>query len=227
MSKFLPLCIMLFAASMSVSAQTYTVIHNFGSVAGDPGGPRPPGTIAQSRGGAMLTTTRRAQGASGYATSGSLQVLHQFERRLAMERSHPGHGWKVLRHDQNERQHQTLGRYSRCLRTGSVTKLHDFTGGSDGELPYAAPIQSLKGDFYGTTSGKGFLGNSTVWDRLQDHEGRELHAASRFYRQRWREPSGPLVQGTDYYFYGTTVWVARVMTAPSSGSAHPVISRSS
>ena len=31
MAKFLSLCIMLLAASISVSAQTYTVLHNFGS----------------------------------------------------------------------------------------------------------------------------------------------------------------------------------------------------
>ena len=39
MSKFLLLCIVLFTASMSVSAQTYTVIHIFGSEAGDPAPP--------------------------------------------------------------------------------------------------------------------------------------------------------------------------------------------
>jgi hypothetical protein len=76
MSKFLPLCIMLFAASMSVSAQIYTVIHDFGSVAGHTGRPRAPGTIAQSRGGAMLTTT--SSEAFRMWTGGFLQVLHQF-----------------------------------------------------------------------------------------------------------------------------------------------------
>ncbi len=40
-------------------------------------------------------------------------------------------------------------------------------------------------------------------------------------------PAAPLVQGTDYYFYGTSRRVAGVVTAPSSASAHPVISRSS
>ena len=58
MSKFLPLCIMLFAASMSVSAQTYTVLHNFGSTSGDPTGPRYSGVISQSRGGNMFSCRR-------------------------------------------------------------------------------------------------------------------------------------------------------------------------
>ena len=43
MSKLPFLCIVLLTASMSVSAETYTVIHDFGSVAGDPDGPVPPG----------------------------------------------------------------------------------------------------------------------------------------------------------------------------------------
>ena len=92
MAKFLSLCIMLFAASMSVSAQTYTVIHDFG--AGDPNG-AVLGTIAQSRGGAMLTTTPDFQPdhtvgkAFRIGTGGSLQVLHQFNS-APWGGSHPG-----------------------------------------------------------------------------------------------------------------------------------------
>ena len=36
MSKLLPLCIVLLAASTALSAQTYKVLHNFGNGAGDP-----------------------------------------------------------------------------------------------------------------------------------------------------------------------------------------------
>ena len=54
--------------------QTYTVLHNFGSVAGDAGNPDPPGTIAQCRGGAMLTTTHTE--AFRIWTGGSFQILH-------------------------------------------------------------------------------------------------------------------------------------------------------
>ena len=77
MSKLPSLCIVLLTASMSVSAQTYTVLHFFGSKPGDPHSPRLPGTIAQGRGGAMLTTASAR--AFRITTSGSLLVLHKFE----------------------------------------------------------------------------------------------------------------------------------------------------
>src|SRR5260221_12532379 len=83
MPRLLPLCVMLLAAATSICAQTYTVLHHFGSLAGDPSGPVFRGTIAQSRGGAMLTTaTDQLTDGGGKAfrisTTGSIQVLHQF-----------------------------------------------------------------------------------------------------------------------------------------------------
>jgi len=208
MAKFLHLCIMLFAASISVSAQTYTVIHNFGSVAGDPDGPVPPGTIAQSRGGAMVTTTPDFQPdrilgkAFRIWPSGSLQVLHQFN-------SGPW-GGLILATDgkfygtTNVSGTLGLGTIFKMSQEGSVTRLHDFTGGSDGANPLAAPIQSVKGDyFYGTTS-KGspeFLEDGTVYRITKYGNFTLLHTFRRF---DGAQPNAQLVQGTDYYFYGTT-----------------------
>ena len=36
---------------------------------------------------------------------------------------------------------------------GTLTVLHSFAGGSDGEYPYGPPIQAVDGNFYGATSG--------------------------------------------------------------------------
>ena len=137
-------------------------------------------------------------------------------------------GSSTLRPERTE--HSALGTVFKMSQDGRVTKLHDFTGGSDGDWPYAAPIQSVEGDFYGTTGGKRSRGSSTVWVRLQDHEVRQLHAASRFYLQRWLEPSGAagsrrrLLLLRNYRHR----WPVRCpMSAPSSGSVQPVISRSS
>jgi hypothetical protein len=63
MFKILPLSIMLLAMSTPFYAQTYTVIHNFGSQAGDPSATEV-GTIAQSRGGALFTTGPNPDGSS-------------------------------------------------------------------------------------------------------------------------------------------------------------------
>ena len=82
MSKLLALCMLLLAASISVSAQTYTVIHNFGSQPGDPGGLLFTAAIAQSRGGLMFTTTPGSQhgipAAFRIGPLGSLHVLHHY-----------------------------------------------------------------------------------------------------------------------------------------------------
>jgi uncharacterized repeat protein (TIGR03803 family) len=38
--------------------------------------------------------------------------------------------------------------------SGTLTVLYNFTGGTDGRLPFAAPIQGSDGNFYGTTNGE-------------------------------------------------------------------------
>src|SRR5678816_3355975 len=83
MSKLLPLCIMLLTASISVSAQKYTVLHNFGSKAGDPTGPRYSGVISQSRGGNMFSSaddhwTDNNGTAFRISPHGTLKVVHRF-----------------------------------------------------------------------------------------------------------------------------------------------------
>ena len=90
---------------------------------------------------------------------------------------------------------RALGTIFKMSQDGSVTTLHDFTGGSDGEYPATAPIQSVKGDFYGTTEG-------TVYRITKYGRFTLLHA---FTGSDGTLPNTQLVQGTDYYFYGTTV----------------------
>ena len=150
----------------------------------------------------MLTT------ASGRAfritTSGSLLVLHKFEGGWPF-------GGLILARDGmffgTTRGGAAFGAGTvfKMSETGTVTTLHDFAGGSEGELPYAAPIQSVKGDFYGTTSetipwelhrlgpftGSRRTGNFTLLHAFTGSDGASLR--------------GPLVQGADYDFYGTTI----------------------
>jgi uncharacterized repeat protein (TIGR03803 family) len=202
MRNRLPLFIVLLAACAAVSAQTYTVIHNFGSVAGDAGHPDPPGTIAQSRGGAMMTTTQTT--AYRIWTSGSIQILHQFGD------GGPWSGLILATDGEYYGTTRTNGTFSagtifKMSQEGNVTNLHDFTGGNDGDWPYAGPIQSLEGDFYGTTGGNegaGFPPFGSVYRITKDGNFTLLHD---FSGSDGASPRGPLVQGTDYYFYGTTV----------------------
>lgn len=86
---------------------------------------------------------------------------------------------------------------------GSATKLYTFTNGSDGALPNAPPIQSEQGDLYGTTHGTNTGSDyGSVYRITKDGNFTVLHS---FTSSDGRYPTGPLVQGTNYYFYGTTI----------------------
>ena len=208
MSKLLPLCILLLAASTALSAQTYTVLHNFRNVSGEPN-PDFFGRIAQSRGGAMLTTSRDAYQdyllgkAFRVWTDGTLQVLHQFDPVFGNE---PESGFTLAIDGQYYGTTVSGGAFGygtifKMSQNGTVTKLYDFTGGSDGANPYAAPIQSVEGDFYGTS--QGCCSNyGSVYRITKYGNFTLLHA---FTNADGRNPFAELVQGTNYYFYGMTM----------------------
>jgi uncharacterized repeat protein (TIGR03803 family) len=204
MPKLLPLSIVLLAASTALSAQTYTVLHNFGSQAGDPWNSERPLTIAQSRGGAMLTTSLddphyELGKAFRIWPGGGLQVLHQFD---GQDGGDPYSGLILATDGRFYGTTATSGKFGygtifKMSQDGSLTTLHDFTGGPDGGGPRPAPIQSVEGDFYGNTQyGSVYritkYGDFTLLHTLTSSDG--------------MSPQGPLVQGTDFYFYGTAQW---------------------
>jgi len=103
---------------------------------------------------------------------------------------------------------------------GNFTTLHDFSGGSEGGVPFAALIQASDGDFYGTATAGGDLscaltlsgessptysGCGTIFKMdpagnvtaLYSFTGAPSDGAS---------PSSSLLQGSNGYFFGTTKW---------------------
>ena len=197
----------LFALSQpTIYAQTYTVIHNFGSNANDPFSPAISGTITQSRGGAMFSTVGGGNdGTFGAAfritTSGAVTTLETF---------HPGQrvpGGLTLATDglyygtANNGGTYGKGVIFKMTQDGVRTPLYSFHGGTDGGYPTAAPIQSEAGDFYGTTEGGG-IGYGSVYRINKYGDFTLLHTFTG--TPDGAHPYGPLVQGTDFYFYGTT-----------------------
>lgn len=197
MRKYLPLSIVLLAASVSVSAQTYTVIHHFGSQAGDPGVPSYPGTISQSRGGAMITTSFRIWPGGNVQALGPLTGDSRSGFTLATDGQYYG--------TTDSGGTSGLGTVFRMSQDGSVTTLHGFQPGNGSaihpELPMTAPIQSVEGDFYGNT-GAG-ANYASVYRITKTGEFTVLHT---FLNGEGRAPYAPLVQGTDYNFYGTMAY---------------------
>jgi len=95
--------------------------------------------------------------------------------------------------------------------TGTLTVLHNFTGGSDGAWPYAPPVEGTDGNFYGTTSAGGDAsacyvgpfapGAGTVYKITPSGTLTTIHQFTGF---DGCSPRGPLTLGTDGNFYGTS-----------------------
>jgi uncharacterized repeat protein (TIGR03803 family) len=209
MFRFLSPCIVLLAACGAVSAQTYSILHTFGSKAGDPSNPEYRGTIAQARGGTLVTTAGDELNdgvgkAFRISTSGSLHVLHEFSGPSG---GRPTGGLILARDGKFYGTTATggtlgLGTIFKMSADGTLTTLHEFQGGSEGENPTAAPIQSLKDDLYGTTQGQtGSTAYGSIYTITKDGNFTVLHT---FNGSDGAYPQGPLVQGTDYNFYGVT-----------------------
>jgi uncharacterized repeat protein (TIGR03803 family) len=86
---------------------------------------------------------------------------------------------------------------------GGLTVLHTFDPSDNAagcSHPYAPPIESVAGDFYGTAYGDGH-NNGCVYRISASGQFTVLHT---FNETDGREPWAPLVQGSDLNFYGTT-----------------------
>ena len=85
---------------------------------------------------------------------------------------------------------------------GVLTTLCNFTGGNDGQKPYAALIQGSNGDFYGTTVEGGADSVGTVFRITPTGALTTLHTFTGI--NDGGIPLAGLVEGSDGYFYGTT-----------------------
>lgn len=213
MVKSLSLGLVLLAACGATSAQTFTVIHNFGSNSGDPGQIWPVATISQGRGGDIFTTSSGNSGI-GYGLAaafrigplGSVHVLHAWDSWA----SRPVSGL-ILGTDSNYYGATEFGGPDKAGTLFRVSgrdankTLHVFTA-YEGQHPTKV-IQGTDGDFYIITGGASvswqtppadFYGS--IFRMTRDGNITLLHA---FNGSDGTQPMG-LVQGTDSFFYGVT-----------------------
>jgi uncharacterized repeat protein (TIGR03803 family) len=205
MPRFLPLSIVLLAASTSLSAQTFRVLHNFGSKPGDPTGPRFPGVISQSRGGNMFSSaddhwTDNNGTAFRITPSGTLTVVHRFTPPGGIR---PVGGLTLATDGQYYGTNALGGLYGRgnvfkMKQGGGLTVLHTFTA-AEGGIPIVPPIESVAGDFYGTTAGDASH-PGCIYRITKSGEFTVLHLLS---GSDGAQSNAPLVQGSDFFFYGT------------------------
>jgi uncharacterized repeat protein (TIGR03803 family) len=174
----------------------------------------PSSVIAQSRGGNLVTTASDQSSdlygsAFRVATSGTLTVLHQFSSSggnipngLTLGRDGLFYGTNQAGGSSNG------GTVFEMTADGVITTLHEFDLGVDG-TPEAPPVQSLYGDFYGTTFGNYVYSGDpvnadagTVYKIDSSGNYTVLHT---FTGPDGANPRAPLVQSaTNYWFYGTT-----------------------
>ena len=155
------LTVVLLLSAATLPAQTYKVLYNFGSHAGDPSNPRYSGAISQGRHGYLYTSaddywTDAIGSAFSLTTNGQLTVLHRFN---IVDGEAPV-GGVSLGADGYYYGTTTFGGgagfgtvFNMRADNGGVGTLYSFSGGDDGAYPNAAPVRSIGGDFFGTTVG--------------------------------------------------------------------------
>ena len=201
------LIILGFMWETPAQAQTFSVLYNFGTDAGDPTHPSLSGIIAQGRDG-NLYSTATSGGANDYGAvfkitpSGTLTTLYGFK---GTDGAQPQSGL-TLGTDSNYYGASYGGGASgygtvfKVTPSGKLTVLYSFTNGSDGAYPWAPPIEGTDGNFYGTTTEVN-IGLGTVYKITPSGTFTTLHS---FDGTHGLSPWAPLVQGTDGNFYGTT-----------------------
>jgi uncharacterized repeat protein (TIGR03803 family) len=197
------------AATTAATAQTYTVLYNFGSNQGDPNDPYYSGIIAQGRDGNLYSTAPDTwTGEPGtvfkITPAGVVTVLHQFN---GTDGQSPSSGLTLATGGNFYGTTQSGGSSGngtifRITCKGKLTTLYNFKGGKDGSLPYAPPIQGLGGNLYGTSAG-GNGNNGSVYKITQSGSFTTLHS---FDGTHGANPYAPLVQAADGNFYGTTTF---------------------
>jgi len=95
-----------------------------------------------------------------------------------------------------------LGTVFKVSAGGAETVLHSFTGGSDGEYPYASVIRDAAGNLYGTTYAGGASGLGTVFKI--DTQAHETVLYSFRGGADGEYPSAGLVRDAAGNLYGTT-----------------------
>ena len=169
--------------------------------------PIEPALIAQSRGGYLLSTAPPRSQLNGVAfrvtTSGALTILHQFDTEpvggLILGRNGEFYGTTYFGGTNN------AGTFFQMTPDGIIKTLHNFTQGVEGN-PQAAPVQSLYGNFYGTTYGNDNNPNTDPGAVYKiDTSGNYTRLHTFTSTTDGANPITPLVQDpTNFWFYGTT-----------------------
>jgi uncharacterized repeat protein (TIGR03803 family) len=97
-----------------------------------------------------------------------------------------------------------LGTVFELAANGTESVLHSFTGGSDGEYPYASLILDAQGNLYGTTWSGGSSGYGTVFKEASG--GSEIVLYSFAGKSDGMSPDSSMTEDENGNLYGTTMY---------------------
>jgi uncharacterized repeat protein (TIGR03803 family) len=95
-----------------------------------------------------------------------------------------------------------FGTVLKITTNGALTRLYFFTGGADGEYPYAGLAQGSDRNFYGTTGHGGTYGYGTVFKITTNGILTRLYSFTG--GNDGADPEAAVAQGSDGNLYGTT-----------------------
>ena len=202
------------ALAMTLQAQTVSVVYNFGSQTGDPFQPFYSGIIAQGRDGNLYSGATGGLNNAGalfkLTPSGTLAVIYAFAN--STDGSNPN-GGLTLGTDGNFYGTTYGGGFGgapfgtvfKVTPQGALTNLYTFTAGTDGALPLAPPIQGTDGNFYGVTCPgcNSQPGYGSIYKITSAGVFTTLYTCD---TTLCGDPTGPLLQGKDGNFYGTSTY---------------------
>jgi uncharacterized repeat protein (TIGR03803 family) len=202
--------LLLAAMAVALPAQTFTTLVNFDGTDGSL--PLPAGCLTQGADGDLYGTAKFG-GANDAGTifklspAGTLTTLYSFcAQTNCADGANPNVGL-VLGTDGNF--YGTTyaggalgyGAVFKVTPSGTLTTIHSFAAGADGNNPSAALVQAGDGKFYGTAYGGGAYGYGTVFKITPEGVLTTLHS---FDSADGSRPGAALIQATDGNLYGTS-----------------------
>jgi uncharacterized repeat protein (TIGR03803 family) len=197
--------------AVSGYGQTFSVLYDFGTRAGDPYQPYVE-IVTQDRDGNLYSAASQG-GANGVGAAyritpaGALKEVYSFSPAGGLL----PFGGLTLGKDGNfygttyggsSNGNTSYGTIFKMTPGGHLTYLYNFTNGADGAFPYAPPVQGTDGNFYGTTTFAG-LGYGTIYKITP---GGKFSTLYQFDHTHGDTPYAPLVEGANGSFYGTTYY---------------------
>jgi uncharacterized repeat protein (TIGR03803 family) len=204
------------SASVTIGPYTETPVYSFTSLSD---GAAPSAPLIQASDGFYYGTTQ-VGGANSYGTafkvdsSGNVTPLHEF---AAADGAYPtaalvvgsdGYFYGTTFAEGNSSCAAISG-YTGCGTafkmdsSGNLTPLHSFAGGTEGAGPETGLIIGTDGYLYGTTGYGGTYNTGTVFQMDSSGNVNTLYSFSGGTDGGY--PEAGLIQGTDGYFYGTTL----------------------